>query len=68
MENWEIQILKDTFKRCYGLHSAIIKAFEGKDTSYKKECLKTLANQSGMRVDFLTNNIKEILQNGKFNT
>lgn len=62
MQLWEIDNIRNTFKRCYGLQHAINKAFDGTDTNYQKECLKTLANQSGMRVEFLTNNLETIKQ------
>ena len=61
MLTWEINAIRSTFKRCYGLQYAITKAFEGKDTNYQKECLRTLANQSGMGYEFLNNHIKEII-------
>lgn len=57
---WEMNTIRNTFKRCYGLQYAINKAFDGKDTDYQKECLITLANQSGMRVEFLTNHLEQI--------
>ena len=62
MQLWEIDNIRNTFKRCYGLQHAINKAFEGKDTNYQKECLKTLANQSGMSVEFITNHLETIKQ------
>lgn len=57
---WEKEKIIETFKRCYGLQQAINKAFDGKDTNYQKECLRTLANQSGMGVEFLTNHLEQI--------
>ena len=39
MQLWEIDNIRNTFKRFYGLQHAINKAFEGTDTNYQKECL-----------------------------
>lgn len=62
MQLWEIQTIRYTFKRCYGLQHAINKAFEGTDTNYQKECLKTLANQSGLQIEFISNHLETIKQ------
>lgn len=62
METWHTEVIQQAFKRCYGLDYAIKKAFEGNDTNYQKECLKTLSYQTGLRELFLSDNIKEILQ------
>jgi len=60
MQLWEIDKIRNTFKRCYGLQHAINKAFNGVDIAYQNECLRTLANQSGMRVEFITNHLEQI--------
>jgi len=54
MENWQIEVIKATFKRCYGLRDLIHNIALG------NEAIKTLSYQTGFRVDFLTKHIEQI--------
>lgn len=48
------------FDKRYGLQGAIQKAFQTNDLIFQKECIKTLATQTGMRENFLKDNINQI--------
>lgn len=57
MKQFEIDILKAVFARCFGLDSFTAKA---NDKLSEKTAIDTLAYQSGMRRNFIESNFAEI--------
>lgn len=58
MEQWEIDIIRAAFARCYGLQG-MVERVEPKDDMFSV-IIQVLANQSGMSVRFIKANINEI--------
>lgn len=60
MERFEIEIIKKAFNRCYGLQDA----FKGKTQQLGSRTgpilIGALAEETGMRIDFIKENILEI--------
>lgn len=52
METWQIEQIKKTFKRCFGLQYSIKKGTKG--------ALEELAYQSCFRLDYLKEHLNEI--------
>lgn len=52
METWMLEKIKETFNRCYGLQSSIIKDTKG--------ALEELAYQTSFRLDYLKEHLEEI--------
>lgn len=61
MEAYEKQIIKQAYKRCYGLQLAVSKYIDSKDNVMVNEIIKTLAYQTGLRVDYIRDNKQDIL-------
>lgn len=55
METFFIEIIRKAFKRCYGLQQAL------KDEALREASLDSLANQSGIRRDYLADNVNIII-------
>lgn len=62
MENWETLIIKDTFKRCYGLQDGIKNGINKTDKLLLEAGLDSLRIQSGMSAEFIKSNLEEILK------
>lgn len=56
MQKWEKDIIFRTLKRCNGLRYAITSTKE----DVVLEAVKSLAYQSGMRIEFIKNHLEEI--------
>lgn len=52
MEQWQIDIIKDAYKRCYGLQQAV--------NQHNRDALLELAHQTGLRPGWLFEHRQEI--------
>ena len=55
MESYQIQIIRDAYNRCFGLKEGV--QYEG---TLQAEYIKALANQTGIRLEYLQQNISII--------
>lgn len=60
MENYEIEIIRHAFARCFGLKDALNKGIDRKDDLLTDSCLHSLSVQTGMRLDFIKDNVRII--------
>jgi len=58
MNTFEKQQIEKAFSRCYGLQSALQKT---DDVLLRRGAIESLAFQSGLRKEFIENNLEEIL-------
>lgn len=60
MNEFEIQQIENAFKRCFGLQSAVKRSVE--DELLQRAVVESLSYQSGLRRDFIKNNLEQIAQ------
>lgn len=60
LSQYEILQIRDAFKRCYGLQSALQSAATKDDSLFLQATIEATARQSGLRVEHIKNNIEEI--------
>jgi len=58
LNSFEKEQIEKTFKRCYGLQSALQKT---NDSLLRRGAIESLAFQSGLRKEFIEDNLEEIL-------
>jgi len=61
MEEWEKQLIKDGFKISPMLQESLKNAYESKNKELLKVGIEHLAIRAGMRIEFIQNNIEEII-------
>lgn len=59
MENY---ILNQTFERCFGLRDSLKKSIESKNRVFIDQAIATLATQSGLRKQWILDNLETILK------
>lgn len=62
MKEYERAIIQDTFKRCFGLQSALKDGKESKDKLLLEGAIRSLSNQSCLRVKFIEEHLDEIIK------
>ena len=55
MNNFEMQLIKDTFKQCFGLQSCL------KSVRTHGDAIVSLSERTGLRIDFIKANLEEII-------
>ena len=55
MNNFEMQLIKDTFKQCFGLQSCL------KSVRTQGDAIVSLSERTGLRIDFIKSNLEEII-------
>lgn len=61
MEEYEKQIIKGAFDRCFGLQDSIKRMAAKEDELLISLALNSLVTNSGMRFSFLRDNLEEII-------
>lgn len=55
MSIFETQLIKDTFKQCFGLQSCL------KSVRTQGDAIVSLSERTGLRIDFIKANLDEII-------
>jgi len=55
LNDFERQLIKDTFKQCYGLKSCL------KSVRTQGDAIVSLSERTGLRIEFIKNNLEQII-------
>ena len=55
LNDFETQLIKDTFKQCFGLQSCL------KSVRTQHDAITALSERTGLRIEFIKNNLEQII-------